>query len=155
MANPFAKSKTFHKVGNMLLTGQWRLLPTPKGLGLLTATGRTSGKRRQRAMRIVRDGDRAYAVALLGAKADWLKNVRRAPAVRVKLGGTTYDATAREVVAPDERQRFQEVYRPVAGWYDYFDYLTYVWGIPTRGKLLRVHDKWLAEGTPVVFELQP
>jgi hypothetical protein len=52
------------------------------------------------------------------------------------------------------RWRAAEVYRPVAGWYDYFDYATYVWGVPARAKVLRVHDAWFANGTPVVFELE-
>ena len=53
-----------------------------------------------------------------------------------------------------ELARARDIYRPVAGWYDYFDYLTYVWGVPTTGKLLRTHDEWFDKGTPVVFELQ-
>lgn len=106
-------------------------------------------------MRVVRDGNRAYAVALLGNKSDWLRNLRVEPKARIKLGGRTYDAIARVMVDPGERARAAEVYRPVAGWYDYFDYVNFVWSFPTHGKLLRVHDEWFQRGTPVVFELEP
>ena len=66
MANPFDSSRAFYKVGHITNTPPWKLLPTPNGLGLVTTTGRKTGKRRQRAMRVVREGNRAYAVALLG-----------------------------------------------------------------------------------------
>jgi deazaflavin-dependent oxidoreductase (nitroreductase family) len=154
MANPLAKNKTFHKIGNVLVTPIWRFLPTPAGLALVTTRGRKSGKPRQRVMRAVREGDRAYAVALLGPMADWLRNAEKTPDVTIKLGGTTHRARARPV-ASDERGRAMDAYRPVAGWYDYYDYLTYVWDVPTKKKLLSQHDRWFDDGTPVVFELQP
>lgn len=153
MANPFSQSKTFHRIGHVTNTPPWKVFPTPSGLALVTTTGRKTGKRRQRAMRVVRDGDRAYAVALLGTRSDWLHNVREEPMVRVKLGRTTYDAHAREITDPDERRQAADCYRPVAGWYDWVDYANFVWSIPTRGRLLRVHDEWFQKGVPVVFHL--
>ena len=153
MANPFAKSRMFHRIGHATNTQTWRLMPTPPGIALVTTTGRRTGKRRQRAMRAVRDGARVYAVAILGEKTDWVRNVRANPRVRIKLGGTTYDAIARVLEDAGERAAAQDAYRPNAGWYDYVDYANFVWDVPTRGKLLRVHDQWFEEGTPVVFEL--
>ncbi len=153
MANPFARSKLFHKIGNITNTPPLRIRP-PKGVAVVTTKGRRSGKPRTRAMRAVRDGDRVYAAAILGPRADWLKNIDADPKVFVKLGRNTYRATARRITDPDELARAQGIYRPVAGWYDSFDYVTYVWGIPTRSNVLRVHDEWFTKGTPVVFELQ-
>ena len=153
MANPFAKSRLFHKIGNVMNTPPLRLHP-PHGVAVVTTKGRKSGKLRTRAMRGVRDGDRVYATAILGPRADWLANIRDNAHVTVKLGSKTYRATARAITDPDELSRASEIYRPVAGWYDYFDYVTYVWGIPTRGNVVRVHDRWFSTGTPVVFELQ-
>jgi deazaflavin-dependent oxidoreductase (nitroreductase family) len=106
-------------------------------------------------MRVVRDGDRAYAVALLGEKSDWVRNVQAHARVRIKLGSKTHNATARILEGEGERARVAEIYRPIAGWYDYVDYANFVWSFPTRAKLLRVHDDWFETGTPVVFELQP
>jgi deazaflavin-dependent oxidoreductase (nitroreductase family) len=153
MANPFAEARWFHRVGHVTNTTPLRVLPAPRGVGVVTTQGRKTGRERKRAMRVVRDGDRAYAVAFMGRKTDWLANLRGDPNVRIKLGRRTYRARAREIVDPDERARAAEVYRPVAGWYDYVDYLTYVWSIPTRSRVLRVHDEWFERGTPVVFEL--
>lgn len=155
MANPFAMSKTFHRIGHITNTPPWKLLPTPCGLALVTTTGRKTGRRRARAMRVVRDGDRAYAVALLGRRSDWVRNVAANPRVRVKLGSTTHDANARVIVDRDEHARAADVYRPIAGWYDWFDYANFVWSFPTRARLLRAHDDWFERGTPVVFELDP
>lgn len=153
MANPFAKSKLFHKIGNITNTPPLRLRP-PRGVAVVTTKGRKSGKLRTRAMRGVRDGDRVYATAILGPRADWLRNIAANAHVTVKLGPKTYRAIARTITDPGERVRAREIYRPVAGWYDYADYVTYVWGIPTTPKLLRTHDEWFDKGTPVVFELQ-
>lgn len=154
MANPFAESKTFHKIGHVTNTTTWKFAPTPGGLALLTTTGRKSGKQRQRAIRAVRQGDRVYAVALLGKQCAWLYNIRSNPEVRLKLGGTTHLARARIIDSATEREEAANIYRPVAGWYDYVDYANFVWSLPTRNRLLRAHDTWFERGVPVVFELQ-
>jgi deazaflavin-dependent oxidoreductase (nitroreductase family) len=148
-------SRTFHRIGHVTNTPPWKILPTPGGLALVTVTGRKSGKRRQRAMRVVRDGDRAYAVALLGEKSDWVRNLKANPVVRIKLGATTYTARGRILLDAEERERAAEIYRPIAGWYDYADYANFVWSFPTRGKVIRAHDEWFEHGIPVVFELEP
>ena len=154
MANPFAQSRTFHRIGHVTNTAPWRLLPTPRGLGVVTTTGRRTGKRRARAMRVVAAGNTVYAVALLGERTDWLHNIRHNPTVRIKLGSRTVDAVARELRDPAERAHAATAYGPVAGWYDYVDYANFVWDVPTRAKLLRVHDEWFDRGVPVAFELR-
>jgi deazaflavin-dependent oxidoreductase (nitroreductase family) len=154
MANPFAKSKTFYKLGNLLALPLWSVLPTPPGLGVVTTTGRKSGKSRARAMRVVRDGDSALAVSILGRRSDWFRNVQSDPKVTVKLGTKTYRGNARAIVDPLEREKARNAYEPVAGWYDYFDYASFVWAFPTTAKLLRTHNQWFDRGAPVVIELQ-
>jgi deazaflavin-dependent oxidoreductase (nitroreductase family) len=154
MANPFASSRTFHKLGNFTNTPMFRALPTPRGIAVLTTIGRKTGKPRPRAVRAVRDGNRVYAVCILGGRSDWLHNVRANPAVTLKLGSKTYRATAHEPRDDAERQQAAEAYHPIAGWYDYADYANFVWGFPTRAKLLAAHDRWFAEGKPVIFELE-
>jgi deazaflavin-dependent oxidoreductase (nitroreductase family) len=103
MPNPFAESKTFHKLGHVTNTAAWRVAPTPTGIALLTTIGRKSGKPRVRAIRAVRSGDNVYAVALLGKQCAWLHNIRTNPEVRLKLGTTTYAAIARAIIDADER----------------------------------------------------
>ena len=153
MANPFASAPWFHKLGHATNTMFWRAMPTPAGLGVLTTTGRRSGKQRVRALRMIRDGDRLYGVAMLGPRCAWLHNIRAHPDVRIKLGNKTHDATARELTA-DERDAAAAVYIPNAGWFDYADYANLMWNIPTREKVLRSHEELWASGVPVVFELK-
>ena len=153
MANPFSRSRTFHRIGHVTNTVPLKLLPTPRGIGVITTTGRRSGKRRTRALRAVADAGRVYAVALLGPKTAWIANIRSDPNVVIKLGTKSYPATAREVADPDEREQARRAYHPVAGWYDYFDYANFTWGIPTRARLLAAHDRWFDEGTVVAFDL--
>jgi hypothetical protein len=37
-----------------------------------------------------------------GASADWVRNLRKTPAIHVRIGSRTVAARAREVTAPDE-----------------------------------------------------
>jgi deazaflavin-dependent oxidoreductase (nitroreductase family) len=153
MANPFKMSPWFHKAGHVTNTMAWRMLPTPNGLGVLTTTGRRTDKRRVRAIRVAREGDRLYAVAMLGKKCGWIYNIRDNPAVRLKLGRRTYDASAREVTGA-ELGAARVAYLQNAGWFDYFDYMNLMWSFPTQKKLVRAHEEWLETGIPVVFELR-
>jgi deazaflavin-dependent oxidoreductase (nitroreductase family) len=153
VANPFSESKTFHKIGHLTNTTPLRLLPTPRGYAIITTIGQKSGKPRTRALRAVRDGRNVYAVALLGEKTAWLANIKANPSVTIRLGSKTFAATARRVTDPDERARAENAYRPVAGWYDWFDYMNFAWSIPTRGRLLAAHDRWFESGTVVAFDL--
>ena len=155
MPNPFAESKTFHKLGHVTNTAAWRVMPTPTGIALLTTVGRKSGKPRVRAIRAVRSGDTVYGVALLGTQCAWLYNIRANPGVRLKLGTTTFPATAHAITDPDERRRAFEIYHPIAGFYDYVDYANFLWSVPTKNAVLRAHDEWFDRGVPVVFELAP
>ena len=154
VSNPFAESRTFHKIGHLTNTQVWKIAPTPEGLALLTTTGRKTGMKRDRAIRAVRVGMDVFAVALLGPKSDWFANIRANPNVQLKLGGTTHDALARTLDSSDELERASGIYNPVAGWYDYVDYANLVWSLPTRSRLLSAHDEWFRTGTPVVFELR-
>src|SRR3970282_2205747 len=81
VANPFAFSRWYHKLSNIFVAPQFRVLPMPRGFVLLTVTGRRTGKRRRRPIRAIRRGDTFYAVAVLGERSDWLRNVRRQPDV--------------------------------------------------------------------------
>jgi deazaflavin-dependent oxidoreductase (nitroreductase family) len=140
-------------MGHVTNTAAFRLLPAPRGIAVVTTTGRKTGRARPRAIRAVQEAGKVYAVALLGPKTAWIANIRANPAVRIKLGTRWYDATAREVVDADEREQAHRAYHPVAGWYDYADYANFVWGFPTRSKLLAAHDRWFDDGTLVAFDL--
>ena len=155
MNNPFAQSTLFHKLGHITNTAPMRVLPTPRGYVVITTTGAKTGRPRSRAIRAVRDGDRLYGVALRGSRTSWLANIRANPAVRVRQGTKTTQATARLVSDIAELQRAAAAYHAIAGWYDYFDYVNYTWGVPTRSNLHAAHDRWFASCPVVAFDLQP
>src|SRR5207253_10433017 len=98
MANPFAKSRLFHKLANY--SGPpafFRVLPVPRGFALLTVTGRRTGKRRRRPIRAIRDGQTLYGVAILGAQSDWLRNLRADRKAQARPGIRTRGITLREL----------------------------------------------------------
>ena len=83
-------------------------------VGYLTTVGRRSGKRHMTGIWFaLRDGT-LYLLSGGGDSADWVRNLRRTNAVRVRIGSRAVDGTAREVTAPAEdalaRQLLDEKY---------------------------------------------
>ncbi|MDQ6698418.1 MAG: nitroreductase family deazaflavin-dependent oxidoreductase, partial [Actinomycetota bacterium] len=71
----------------------WTALP-PAGFGVLTTTGRRTGLLRRQCVRVVvRDGS-AFVVSIVGEDADWLRNVRQNPRVRLRARRATANARA-------------------------------------------------------------
>jgi deazaflavin-dependent oxidoreductase (nitroreductase family) len=85
------------------------LVRPPSGYGVLTTTGRKTGKVRRRCVRAIRQGDVVYVVAIKG-KTQWARNALANPAVRLRLPGGTFSARAREVNGATESQRAKEAY---------------------------------------------
>jgi deazaflavin-dependent oxidoreductase (nitroreductase family) len=73
----------------------------------LTTTGRSTGRLHEIEIWYAADGDTLYLLSGGGDRADWVRNLRANPAVTVRLGDTTYPATARVVhdAAEDRRAR--------------------------------------------------
>jgi len=156
MPNPFAKSRWFHKVANVTGGPQmFRLFPVSRGFALLRVRGRRTGKLRDRPIRAIRDGDTLYAVAILGQRSDWLRNARKDPDVRVKVGRRWHSARVREVTDAAEREKAKELYVETVVAYDYFDVPLVEWTFPTHGKIVQKHEKWLGGGVLVAIELAP
>jgi deazaflavin-dependent oxidoreductase (nitroreductase family) len=153
MSNPFASSRWYHKLSNIFMMPVFRVVPMPHGFALLTVTGRRSGKARRRPIRAVRRNDTLYAVAALGERSDWLQNVRKEPRVRVKLGGRTQTAVAREIGDPDERRIAEEQYIDQVDRYDYIDYPSLEWGLPARRNIVEAHRRWIERGVLVAIDL--
>ncbi len=154
MPNPFAGSRGYARLSNLLMAPLFGLLPVPRGFTLLTVTGRRSGRRRPRPVRAVRRGDTLYAVAMLGRRSDWLRNVRKEPSVAVKLGSRRLSGRAREVTDPGEAAAALEAYVGDVLPADYVDYASYHWGFPTRRKIIEAHHRWAAEGVLVAIDLE-
>ena len=155
MANPFARSRWFHRLANV--SGMWiffRLLPVPRGFALLTVTGRRTGRRRRRPIRAIRDGTTIYVVAILGERSDWLRNVRANPRATARLSTRTRPVTVREITEPSERQNAAEQYVETVVPYDYFDVPIVDWTWPSASSIRRSHREWLERGTLVALELE-
>lgn len=156
MPNPFARSRWFHKLANVTGGPQmFRLFPVPRGFALLRLRGRRTGKLRDRPIRAIRDGDTLYAVAILGKRSDWLRNARKDPDVRAKVGRRWRDARVREVTDGAERQNAKQLYVDAVVPYDYFDVPLVEWTFPAHGKIVQSHEKWLSGGVLVAIELEP
>ncbi|MEX0785661.1 MAG: nitroreductase family deazaflavin-dependent oxidoreductase [Dehalococcoidia bacterium] len=154
MPNPFAAARWYSKLSNIFLAPAFRLTPMPRGFALLTVTGRRTGKPRRRPIRAIRLGNTLYAAATLGERSDWLRNVRKQPRVRAKVGGRTYDATAREVTNAAERLAAEAAYIDEVPPFDYVDYVSLEWAFPTRRAIIEAHRRWLARGVLVGIDLE-
>ncbi len=154
MPNPFAGSRAYARLANMLMVPLFSLFPVPRGFALLTVTGRRTGKRRRRPVRAVRRDDTLYTVAMLGERADWLRNVRKQARIHVKVKRRRHEGVAREITDPAERQRALDAYERDVFPADYSDYAAYHWAWPSRRKIEEAHRRWAAEGVLVAIDLE-
>lgn len=68
----------------------------------LTTVGRRSGERHTIEIWFARENGNLYLLSGGGDAADWVRNLRKTPAVQVRIGSRTVAARAREITAPDE-----------------------------------------------------
>jgi deazaflavin-dependent oxidoreductase (nitroreductase family) len=91
----------------------------------LTTTGRVSGKRHEIEIWFGLRGQTLYMLSGGGTRADWVRNIKKTPAVSVRIGERTFAGKARfvEDAAEDETARslLVEKYSPsysgdLSGW---------------------------------------
>jgi deazaflavin-dependent oxidoreductase (nitroreductase family) len=150
--NPFVRSPAGGRVLSALQLPFFTLLP-PMGFGVLTTTGRRTGKTRRRCVRAIRRGDRAYVVAIGGAEAAWVKNVRANPNVRLRIRGGTFAGAARELKSSETQQAI-EAYCGTVNPFDYAECAIHRRGRPTRSRVKQLHRTWFDGGIPLVVELE-
>lgn len=153
MPNPLAGSRFYARLGNVFTRPMWRLLRPPEGFAVLTTTGRRSGAPRSQSVRAIRHGDSIVVVAMMGDKAQWLKNVRAKPDVTLRLREGTVHGIARQATAGAETEWASDTYNGTIVPNDYLDYAVYCWGVPTRRKIKAAHEKWFASGVPVIIDV--
>ena len=153
MPNPMAGSRLYARLGNAFTRPLWSVLRPPSGFGILTTKGRRTGRPRRQSVRAIQQGNRVVVVAMMGERAQWLKNIRSDPQVAVRLRNGTVHGTAREARDEGERQWAADVYIGTTVPNDYVDYAAYHWGFPTRSKIEQAHKKWFEEGVPVAIEI--
>jgi len=133
------------------------------GYGVLTTTGRRTGKARRKCVRVVHRDDRAYLVALHpphlalanpGAVQAWVHNIRANPNVRLRIRGGTFDGIAREIIDADERERARSTLCESVYLGDYGECALHLRGLPTRTKIQELHRYWFETGIPIVIDLK-
>ncbi len=137
-------------------------LSPPTGYGVITTTGRKTGKRRRKCIRAIRRGDRAYLVQLVpphlavtrpGAVSSWLWNIRADPRVTLRTKGGSFQGTAREITDPAELDVARSVICDSVYPSDYAEAALHLRGLPTRAKIKELHRYWFDTGHPLVIEL--
>jgi deazaflavin-dependent oxidoreductase (nitroreductase family) len=124
----------------------------PAGFGVLTTTGRRTGKTRRKCVRAIRRGNRAYVVSIRSSA--WLKNVQANPSVGLRIRGGTFTGVVREPRGAGERQEAMEAYCETVNPFDYVECMMWRRGLPTRAKTEELHRGWFEQGTPLVVDLE-
>jgi deazaflavin-dependent oxidoreductase (nitroreductase family) len=150
--NPFVRSLQGGRVLSALELPFFTLFP-PSGFGVITTTGRRTGKPRRKCIRAIRRANRVYIVAIGGEEAAWLKNVRANPSVRMRIRGGTFSGVARELSNPAETQEAMEAYCGTVNRSDYAECAVHRKGRPTHSKIRELHRAWFEGGIPLVVEL--
>jgi len=145
----------------LMLPQLW--MATPAGYGVLTTTGRRTGKPRRKCVRVIHRGDRAYLVALRlpdiaivnpTAVQAWVLNIRADPHVRLRIRGGDIDGVAREITDADERARARALICDTVFRNDYGECALHLRGLPTRNKIRELHRYWFETGIPIAIDLK-
>lgn len=150
--NPLVQTPTGGRILSASQLPLFKLRP-PRGFGVLTTTGRRTGKKRSRCVRAIRRGERVFLVAIGGEHSAWLKNARANPNVRLRIPGGTYRGVARELRDPAERAEAKAAYCETINPFDYLENRAHRKGRPTREKIIKLHRTWFEGGVPLVIEL--
>lgn len=155
-SNPFIRSPTGGRVLSAMMLPYFTVWP-PMGFGVLTTTGRRSGKKRRKCIHVVRSGSRAYVVMIkpfIDAKVSaWVLNIRAEPNVTLRMRGGTFAGRARELDDEGELRQARELYCRSVSPFDYME-CTFHRGLrPTRSKIEELHRAWFDTGIPLVVEL--
>ena len=149
--NPFTSSA---QGGRALSAMQlpWFTIRPPEGFGVLTMTGRRTGKTRRKCVRAIGRGNKVYICSIRPTTA-WLKNVRANPNVRLRIRGGTFEGVVREVRGTPEEPVAQEAYCETINRLDVYECRLHRPGRPSRAKIKELHRSWFEHGTPLVVEL--
>jgi deazaflavin-dependent oxidoreductase (nitroreductase family) len=165
LRNPFLRSHTGGRALSALHLPLFTLRP-PSGFGVLTTTGRKTGRPRRKCVHVIRRGDRAYLVMLrlspplppdVAARwvSSWMLNIQADPHVRLRVPGGTFAGVARAPAEAAEAQTAREIYCETVNLVDYAEYIFHRSDRPTRAKIRELHRTWFDTGIPVVIELAP
>lgn len=141
--------------GRILSASQlpWFTVLPPRNYGVLTTTGRRTGKRRRRCVRAVRSGEVVYLVAIKGGRTGWALNALANPEVGLRIRGGSFSGPAREPRA-DEIAAARAAYCEPVGWFELLEYTMWRKGRPRAETIRQLHREWFDQGTALVVELR-
>jgi deazaflavin-dependent oxidoreductase (nitroreductase family) len=148
--NPFLRTSSGGRALSALMLPHFTILP-PAGFGVLTTTGRRTGKPRRKCVRAIRRGNRAYVVSIRSSA--WLKNVQANPSVRLRIRGGTFSGVVHDLREAGERQEAMEAYCGTVNAFDYVECMMWRRGLPTRAKIKELHRTWFDQGSPLAVDL--
>jgi deazaflavin-dependent oxidoreductase (nitroreductase family) len=135
----------------------------PAGYGVLTTTGRKTGRARRKCVRVIRRGDSAYLVGLRPPNVSvtyptlvnaWVWNIRSNPQVRLRIRGGTFHGVAREISDAVELESARQAICDTVNVGDYGECVLHLRGRPTSSKIRDLHRYWFQTGSPVVIDLK-
>jgi deazaflavin-dependent oxidoreductase (nitroreductase family) len=138
------------------------LVRPPSGFGVITTTGRKTGKARRKCIRVTRRGNMAYIVQLRppelamtrpSAVSAWVWNIRSNPNVTVRIRGGTFAGVARELKSPAELAAARAAFCESVYLFDYGECDVHLRGLPSRAKIKELHRYWFDTGIPLVVDL--
>jgi deazaflavin-dependent oxidoreductase (nitroreductase family) len=158
--NPFVRSQTGGRVLSALMFPLFAVRP-PAGFGVLTTTGRRTGKTRRKCIHVIRRDGKAYIVMIrptveaiaAGWVSAWVWNIRANPTVQLRIRGGTLAGAARELNDDDEIEQAADSYCETVNPFDYVECVFHRGGRPTRAKIKELHRSWFENGIPLVVEL--
>jgi deazaflavin-dependent oxidoreductase (nitroreductase family) len=138
------------------------LVRPPSGFGVITTTGRKTGKARRKCIRLTRRGNKVYMVQLRppelamtrpSAVSAWVWNIRSNPNVTLRIRGGTFRGVARELKDPAELAEAREALCETVNLSDYGECELHLRGLPTRSKIKELHRYWFDTGIPLAVDL--
>jgi deazaflavin-dependent oxidoreductase (nitroreductase family) len=135
----------------------------PAGFGVITTTGRKTGKPRRKCIRAIRRGDHAYLVQLRppqlalerpGVVAAWVWNIRSNPRVDLRTSDGSFRGVARELRSPAELAEAREIFCETVHLFDFGECEVHLRGLPSREKVMELHRYWFDTGVPLVVDLE-
>ncbi len=152
--NPFIGSPGGGRVLSALMLPWFRISP-PRGFGVLSTTGRRTGKTRRKCVRAIRRGDRVYLVAIGGPQAAWVKNLQADPNVRLRIVGGSFAGVARELRPGGETDEAMVAFCETVNPFDFTECRVHLSGRPSEERIRALHRRWFTTGMPLVIELDP
>lgn len=145
----------------LMLPMLWLL--RPHGYGVLTTTGRRTGRPRRKCVRVVPDTQKPgtfYLVALRPPEVTagdpgwlnaWVHNIRAHPSVQLRCRGSIGTGTAREITGTAELAHARRVLTTPVFALDYGECALHLHGPVSRTKIRQLHRYWFTTGTPVTI----